>query len=109
MTVAEWQAVIGLVLGVAAVAGIIFTVLRFYIRAFARQELEDIRHELKPNGGSSIKDQVTRLENDIKSLKKDQKSLEEAHKETHESLKEQGANITKIYDTLLAYVTRNDK
>lgn len=62
MTVQEWQAVIGLILGISAVAGIVFSILRFYIRAFAKQELEDIRHELKPNGGSSIKDQVTRLE-----------------------------------------------
>lgn len=62
MTIQDWQAVIGIIIGVAAVAGIIFTVLRFYIRAFARQELDEIKHELKPNGGSSIKDQVTRLE-----------------------------------------------
>ena len=68
MTIAEWQAVIGLILGIAAVAGIIFTVLRFYVRAFAKQELEDIKHELKPNGGSSIKDQVTRLETKQKEI-----------------------------------------
>lgn len=102
MTVTEWQGVIGLVLGVAAVVGIIFTVLRFYIRAFARQELEDIRHELKPNSGSSLKDQVTRLEAAVK-------VLENNYVETHESLKKQDDKITKIYDTLLAYVTRNDK
>lgn len=102
MTIADWQAVIGLILGVAAVAGIIFTVLRFYIRAFAKQELEDIRHELKPNSGSSLKDQVTRLEQSVK-------ILENNHKETHDTLKDQDQKITKIYDTLLAYVTRNDK
>lgn len=102
MTVADWQTVIGLVLGVAAVAGIVFTVLRFYIRAFARQELEDIRHELKPNSGTSMKDQITRLEQSVTVLEKN-------HKETHDTLKNQDQKITKIYETLIAYVTRNDK
>ena len=62
MTIAEWQGLLGIIIGTSAVAGIVFTVLRFYIKAFAKQELEDIRHELKPNSGSSMKDQVTRLE-----------------------------------------------
>ena len=99
MTIADWQGIIGLILGIAAVAGIIFTILRFYIRAFAKQELEDIRHELKPNSGSSLKDQVTRLEESVK-------VLERNHKETHDTLKDQDQKITKIYETLIDYVTR---
>ena len=75
MTIGEWQAVIGLIIGVSAVAGIIFTILRFYIRAFAKQELEDIRHELKPNSGSSMKDQITRLEENHKRIEQDNESI----------------------------------
>lgn len=71
MTIGEWQAVISLVIGVAAVAGVVFTVLRFYIKAFAKQELEEIKHELKPNSGSSLKDQVTRLEDNHRRLEKE--------------------------------------
>lgn len=68
MTIQEWQTLISFILGVAAVAGIVFTILRFYIKAFTRQELEEIKKELKPNGGSSIKDQVTRLEQKQKEI-----------------------------------------
>jgi len=74
MTIQDWQAVLGLIIGVSAVAGIIFTILRFYIRAFAKEQLEDIRHELKPNSGSSIKDQVTRLEENQKKITDTQKA-----------------------------------
>lgn len=73
MTIAEWQGILSLVIGIAAVAGIVFTILRFYIKAFAKQELEDIRHELKPNSGSSMKDQVTRLEANQAEITKTQK------------------------------------
>jgi ABC-type phosphate transport system auxiliary subunit len=62
MTIQEWQTLLGVILAISAVAGVVFAILRFYIKAFAKQELDEIRSELKPNGGSSIKDQVTRLE-----------------------------------------------
>ena len=68
MTIQDWQTIIGLILGVSAVAGILFAILRFYIKTFAKEQLEEIRHELKPNGGSSIKDQVTRLEEKQKEI-----------------------------------------
>jgi predicted house-cleaning noncanonical NTP pyrophosphatase (MazG superfamily) len=74
MTIQDWQAVLGLIIGVSAVAGVIFTILRFYIRAFAKEQLEDIRHELKPNSGSSIKDQVTRLEENQAKITETQKA-----------------------------------
>jgi ABC-type phosphate transport system auxiliary subunit len=36
--------------------------VRFFVRYHVKEGMQDIRHELRPNGGSSIKDQVTRLE-----------------------------------------------
>lgn len=62
MTIENWQATIGLILGISAVLGILFGVLRFYIKAFTKEQLEDIKHELKPNSGSSMKDQITRVD-----------------------------------------------
>ena len=102
MTLAEWQGLITLILGVAGVAGILFTVLRFYIRAFARQELEDIRHELKPNSGSSLKDQVTRLESDITDLKQQNRKSEKSQ----EKLEQKIDNLTTLF---VEYVTTNNK
>lgn len=68
MTIQEWQTLLGVILAISAVAGVVFAILRFYIKAFAKQELDDIRKELRPNGGSSIKDQVTRLEEKQKEI-----------------------------------------
>ena len=96
MTIAEWQGVIGLVLGVAAVAGVVFTVLRFYIRSFAKQELEDIRHELKPNSGSSMKDQVTRLEDNHRRLEKE-------NVEINKKLDKLDNRIEKMFEVILEH------
>jgi hypothetical protein len=79
MTIQEWQAIIAIIIGIAGVAGILFAILRFYIKAFAKEQFEEIRHELKPNGGSSIKDQVTRLETDVIHLKEQNERGEQFH------------------------------
>lgn len=96
MTVAEWQGIITLILGVAAVAGIIFTVLRFYIRAFAKQELEDIKHELKPNSGTSIKDQITRLE-------ENHHKIQAENKDINKKLDKLDTRVEKIFDIILKH------
>ena len=51
MSVGEWTAVIGLVL---AVMTAIYSSMKFMVRSIMR--------ELTPNGGKSIKDQVSRIE-----------------------------------------------
>ena len=51
MSVGEWTAVIGLVL---AVMTAIYSSMRFMVRSIMR--------ELTPNGGKSLKDQVSRIE-----------------------------------------------
>lgn len=96
MTIAEWQGVISLIIGVAAVAGIVFTVLRFYIKAFAKQELEDIRHELKPNSGSSMKDQITRLE-------VNHERLQEENVGINKKLDKLDSKVEKMFDIILKH------
>jgi len=51
MTPNEW---VGLAVGACAIASSILLVLRWVIKSYLQ--------ELKPNGGSSIKDQLNRLE-----------------------------------------------
>ena len=51
MSVGEWTAVIGLVL---AVMTAIYSSMRFMVKSIMR--------ELTPNGGKSLKDQVSRIE-----------------------------------------------
>lgn len=100
MTIAEWQGILGLIIGVAAVAGIVFTILRFYIKAFAKQELEDIRHELKPNSGSSMKDQVTRLEANQKQITETQKVDSERFDHKLDKLEDK---VDKMFEIILKH------
>ena len=51
MSVGEWTAVLGLVL---AILTAVYSAMRFMIKAIMR--------ELTPNGGHSLKDQVSRIE-----------------------------------------------
>lgn len=104
MTVAEWQGILGLVIAISAVAGIVFTILRFYIRAFAKQELEDIRHELKPNSGSSMKDQVTRLEANQKMITETQKADSERFDHKLDKLEDK---VDKMFEIILKHFGNN--
>ena len=57
MTPGEWVA---LAVGVCAISTSLLVVLRFLIKSYL--------NELKPNGGSSIKDQINRLEQRVDDL-----------------------------------------
>ena len=57
MTPNEWAAVGGVVLSTLAAA---YSVMRFMVKAILR--------ELTPNGGSSLKDQVNRIESRVDAL-----------------------------------------
>lgn len=57
MTPNEWAAVGGVVLSTLAA---VYSVMRFMVKAILR--------ELQPNGGSSLKDQVNRIENRVDAL-----------------------------------------
>ena len=57
MTIGEWTAVIGLVL---AILTAVYSAMRFMIKAIMR--------ELTPNGGNSLKDQVSRIEKRLDEL-----------------------------------------
>lgn len=57
MSVAEWTAVIGAFLGIMAA---VYSAIRFMIKG--------IMAELSPNNGSSLRDQVNRIENRLDSL-----------------------------------------
>ena len=57
MTAQDWVAI---ATGVCAVTGSLFMGVRFLIKSYL--------NELKPNGGSSIKDQINRLEQRVDDL-----------------------------------------
>jgi hypothetical protein len=57
-----WYEWVPIILGILGIVTAILAAVRFFVRYHVKEGMQDIRHELRPNGGSSIKDQVTRLE-----------------------------------------------
>jgi hypothetical protein len=80
----------------------VFTILAGFaggIRWLTKHYFDEIKGELKTNGGSSIKDQVNRLESDIKILK-DHMVREEAEQDSINK------KVDKIYDIILDLVSK---
>jgi hypothetical protein len=55
MTTSEWAGLILTILSILAIVGV-------GVRWIVKKHVEDIVYEMKPNNGSSMKDQITRLE-----------------------------------------------
>jgi len=88
MTIQDW-------LGLTLTALSILTIIGIAIRWVIRHYLEDVIHELKPNGGSSLKDQVNRLETKVQ--------------EADVKRKEMSSKIDHMYEVLLDYISRSSK
>jgi hypothetical protein len=58
----QWYEWIPILLGIIGITTAILAAMRFLIKYHVKESMEDIKHELRPNGGSSMKDQITRLE-----------------------------------------------
>jgi uncharacterized iron-regulated membrane protein len=72
MEITQWlQTWIPLLVGILAlitgVSGIIYKVHKSFIK-FIKDEINEVVKELKPNGGSSLRDQVNRLEDNYNSM-----------------------------------------
>ena len=93
MTTAE--AIIAIVVSLTTV----ITSSALGIRWLTKHYFDEIKHELKPNSGQSMKDQVNRMENDILDLKS-QNSQGELY---HEKLDEKIDHLTKLF---IEYVAR---
>lgn len=82
----------------AALIVSIFTIVAFVvgsIKWLTKHYFDEIRSEIRPNSGTSLKDQVTRLE--IRMT------------EANEMRKEMDAKIDKMFDTLLTHISKTDK
>lgn len=88
MTIQDW-------LGLTLTSLSILTIIGVAVRWVIRHYLKDVVHELKPNGGSSLKDQVNRLE--VKVQEADVKRKEMSNKIDH------------MYEVLLDYISRSSK
>jgi hypothetical protein len=69
------------------------------VRWLTKHYFNEIKHELKPNGGQSIKDQVNRMESDILDLKNQNHKGEEYHEKLDNKIDE----LTRMF---VEYVSR---
>lgn len=88
MSIEAW---IGTLVGISTIV----TSIGLGVKWLVKHYFEEIKHELKPNSGQSIKDQVTRLE----------KEMEEADIKR----KEMSKKIDHMYDVLLDYIANSKK
>lgn len=78
----------GMVAGIIVSIGTILSMFGLGTRWLVKHYFDDIKHELKPNGGSSLKDQVNRLE------------------AQHADL---SSKIDHMYDILIDYISKSNK
>jgi hypothetical protein len=92
MSIESW---IGIIVGITT----IITSAGLGVRWLVRHYFDEIKAELKPNSGSSIKDQITRLESK-------QQELEKKMDSQHNKLEKK---IDKMFDTLIDHLSSNNK
>jgi hypothetical protein len=88
MNIQDWAA---LILSVLTIVGIMAGGIKFLVKHYLV--------ELKPNSGSSMKDQISRLETRINEADVSRKQMKEDHKVMKEKLDH-------MYDILLEYIAK---
>jgi hypothetical protein len=71
------------------------------VRWLTKHYFEEIKHELRPNGGSSLKDQVNRLE-------KTTEHSERVHTETLARVERVERKVEDLYDKFIEYIAKKD-
>lgn len=82
---------IEIVIGIATIV----TGIGAAVKWLTKHYFDEIRSEIRPNSGSSLKDQVTRLEIQMT--------------EANEMRKDMDKKIDKMFETLLIHISKTDK
>lgn len=82
--------------------GTLLSMLGMAIRWMVKHYLVEIKHELKPNGGGSLKDQVNRLE-------ARQDKADTLRKETYSRVEKLERKIDDLYDKFIEYLSEKNK
>jgi hypothetical protein len=86
MTFANWAS---LFLSILSILGVIVGSIRFLVKHY----FAEMKAELKPNSGSSLKDQVTRLEMRVN--------------EADATRRDMDRKLDKMYSILIEYIAKN--
>ena len=95
-----WQEWIPVAVGVIAILTAIGATIRYVIKNYLRQELHVIKHELQPNSGTSMKDQVTRLEINQQHITETQKSDSERFDQKLDKLEDK---VDKMFEMIFKH------
>lgn len=91
------ESIISLVVAISTV----ITSAALGVRWLTKHYFDEIRHELKPNSGSSMKDQVTRLE-------ARQDKADTLRKDTYSKVEKLDRKIDDLYDKFIEYLANNN-
>jgi len=95
-----WQEWIAISVGIISIVTAVGAFVRYVIKNYLRQELHVIKHELQPNSGSSMKDQVTRLEQTQKMMQEQQSAHIQEQKSDEKKLETRMDKIEEKIDRL---------
>ena len=88
----------GLILTTLSIVALVVGGVKFLVKHY----FDEIRSEIRPNSGTSIKDQVTRLESQ-------NKIFQERIDEADAMRREMNSKLDKMYLILLDHIAKNDK
>lgn len=91
-----------MILGIVISVGTIISITALGVRWLVKHYFDEIKKELKPNSGSSMKDQVTRLEGRLD-------KADTLRKETYIKVEKLDRKIDDLYDKFIEYLSNNNK
>jgi len=117
MTITEflqtWIPLIVGILSIITVAGALLYKLNKRFIHFLREQIGDVVKEFKPNGGSTLKDQVNRLESGHNEIEKDIKDLKKDLSDNLSDVKKDNQRLEnkldKMFDTVLKVIDKFNK
>ena len=71
------------------------------------EDVSHIAHEVKTNGGLSIKDQVTRIDSDVKVMKNEITTLNSYNQRAQDDRDNMADKLDRMYEMMLHYLTKN--
>ena len=112
MTITEWlQTYIPLIVGVLTIltvgSALIYKLYKKFIK-FIELEVREVAKEFKPNGGSSLKDQVNRLEKGHEKIDTEMIKVNEEIQSLKKYNQRLETKIDKMFDTLLKVISKFD-
>jgi hypothetical protein len=91
-----------MILGIVISVGTIISITALGVRWLVKHYFDEIKKELRPNSGSSLKDQVTRLETNLE-------RTDSMNTQTFARVEKLERKIDDFYDKFIIYLSNKNK